>query len=255
MNVKGVDTAQKLEYRDAESISKCGLRFVGRYLVPNKLDTAWKALTELEATAIHVNGLAILLLFELDAKRSRKGKDAGEADGITAKTLAEEIGIPPSCAIYFCVDYDAPQSDYPLIEDYLYAAKQSVSPYKCGIYGKADLINSIKADYYMQCYAWSGGSLSQKTDIYQYEWQGGEEALSIKDKTGVAVDMNKCADMRSVGMWMPSKDSAQTEAEQAHAWCVENGIVDDSMRDISQFEVMLMRYNAMQNSTKTAPSF
>ena len=241
--IKGVDTAHKLTYSEAEAISKCGLRFVGRYLVPNKLNTAWKALTAWEAQDIRNNGLAILLLWETEASRAKKGKDAGDLDGKYAKELADGMNIPTSCAIYFCVDYDAPQTDYQLIEEYLYAAKQAVSPYKCGVYGKADLINSIKADCYMQCVAWSYGVVSDKTSVYQYEWQKGDEALEIKSKTGVDVDMDRCEDMHSAGMWMPDAVNEDTEVSDAHKWCADNKIVDDTMRDVSQFETMIYRYH------------
>ena len=241
--IKGVDTAHKLNSDEANALSQCGVSFVGRYLVPNASNTEWKALTEQEANAIRSNGLAVLLLWEIETSRAKRGAEIGEADGKRARQLAEGMCIPSTCAVYFCVDYDAPQTDYQFIEEYLYAAKQAVAPYKCGVYGKADLINSVKADCYMQCVAWSYGVISNKANVYQYQWQKGNEALEIKSKTGVDVDMDRCEDMWSAGMWMPNTENEDAEVIVAHKWCVDNKIVDDTMRDVSQYEIMMYRYH------------
>lgn len=235
MSYKGVDTAQKLTKENAVALKGCGVDFVGRYLVPGTYD---KALTEQEAHALLECGLGVVLIFEIEASRARKGEEQGRLDGEVCKSLAYAMDVPSDVAIYFAVDYDAPTSDYPAIESYLYAAKQSVSPYRCGVYGKADLINSVKADCYMQCCAWSNGVVSEKTNIYQYQWQGGKEAQAIKKETGVTVDMDRCENLQAAGVWIP-------KAETAHEWCVKNGLVDNSMRDVSQIEEIIYRYHKM----------
>ena len=238
---KGVDTIQHITKENAAALASCGISFIGRYLVPR---TYSKAITENEAQTILSSGLGILLIFEIEAARSKKGEEQGKLDGEGVKSLAYEMDVPNGTAIYFAVDYDAPTSDYPAIESYLYAAKKSVYPYKCGVYGKADLINSVKADCYMQCVAWSGGALSQKANIYQYEWQAGAEAQEIKKRTGVVVDMDTCDDLVSAGLWLPeTKDkSLDRQIEDATNWAKSVGIIVDGMHDMGQTCLAIYNY-------------
>ena len=238
---KGVDTVQTITKDNAVALADCGVSFVGRYIVPSKYS---KALTEAEASTILSSGLCILLIYEIDTDRARKGEAQGKIDGESVKALAYEMDVPNGTAIYFAVDYDAPTSDYPAIESYLYAAKKTVYPFKCGVYGKADLINSVKADCYMQCVAWSGGVLSKKANIYQYEWQYGEEAQEIKKRTGVVVDMDTCDDLVSAGLWLPeTKDkSLDRQIEDATNWAKSVGIVVDGMHDMGQTCLAIYNY-------------
>ena len=198
----GVDTASKISSVQAKALAEANISFVGRYLV----NPTWgKALTDDEAKRLLNAGLGILLIWETTASRARDGADAGKQDGYSAYSFARQIGVPDGCTIYYAVDYNAPKTDYPLIEQYLYAAKSACVPYRCGVYGKADLVNSVKADAYMQCVAWSDGLVSAKANIYQYEWQGGKTAQEIAKKIGVFVDMNSCGDLERAGIWMPPK--------------------------------------------------
>lgn len=222
----GVDTAQKLTSENAIALANCGMKFVGRYLVPRHYG---KSLTEPEAEDIRAAGLGIILIYEIDAARAKRGEEIGRTDGQEARYLAERMKIPTDCAIYFCVDYDAPKIDYPAIESYLYAAKAAVSPYRCGVYGKADLVNCVKADCYMQCVAWSYGMVSSKANIYQYDWQGGDEAQAITRKTGIPVDMDRCWDMNAAGIWKPIEKKHWYD--DAMKWAADNGIMNDGRPD------------------------
>ena len=221
MNIKGIDTIATITKDSAVKLKAEGYSFVGRYLVPWKMD---KAVSFTEAKTIRDAGLAVLLLFEISASRAKQGANIGATDGATAKQIAQEMGSPTATTIYFCVDYDAPKSDYQAIEQYIVAAKYACSPYRCGVYGKKDLIDSVKADAYMQCVAWSNG-VSSKADIYQYQWQGGPEAEALKQKLGFAVDLNKCNDMRKAGMWMPDTESHWYDEPMAYV--KDRGILND----------------------------
>lgn len=242
--VNGVDTAQKLTKANAEALANCGIEFVGRYLVPQYYS---KSLTESEADAIRSAGLGIVLIYEIEAARAKRGEEVGYSDGQEAKYLAERLGVPSDAAIYFCVDYDAPNTDYPAIERYIYSAKHGCAPYKCGMYGKADLINSVKADCYMQCVAWSYGVVSNKANIYQYDWQGGSEAQAIQKATGIPVDMDRCWDMRAAGIWMPPEQKHWYD--DAMKWAAENGLMNDGRPEdyMTRAEVatVLQRYDEL----------
>ena len=241
MSFIGVDTCAKITKDQAQKLSGCGISFVGRYLVNPAFN---KAITDDEAKRLHEAGLAVVLIWETTASRAREGAEAGKLDGYSAYSYAKQIGVPDGCAIYFAVDYDAPRTDYPAIEQYLYAAKLACAPYKCGVYGKADLVNSVRADAYMQCVAWSNGLVSEKANIYQYEWQGGAEAQKIAKETGVAVDMDRCDSLTSAGAWMPEADKPWYA--DAMQWAENNGLMNDGRPNdyITRAEIatVLMRF-------------
>lgn len=223
---KGVDTAAKITRKQAQAFAENGISFIGRYLVDPKFG---KALTDTEANGIRDAGLGILLIYETYATRAREGDAAGKQDGYAAYSYAKQIGIPDNCVIYFAVDYDAPRNDYDEIIQYLYAAKLACAPYRCGVYGKADLINSVKADAYMQCVAWSYGLVSNKADVYQYEWQGGAEAQELAKKVGVPVDMDMCDHFEKSGIWTPPEKKKWYS--DAMAWAQRQGLIRDGRPD------------------------
>lgn len=219
---RGVDTCAKISTLQAQKLAEQGVSFVGRYLV-NPLNS--KAVTDDEAKRIHDAGMGVLLIYETYATRCREGEAAGKRDGYEAYSLAKQMGVPDNTVIYFAVDYDAPKNDYAAIEAYLYAAKAACAPYRCGVYGKADLINSVKADAYMQCVAWSYGMVSTKNNIYQYEWQGGAEAQAMAKAVGVPVDMCRSADLNAAGIWMP--EQKKMWYDDAMAWTQQQGLIKD----------------------------
>lgn len=222
MTYLGVDTAKRISTPVAAKIAEQNISFVGRYLVNQTMS---KAITDDEAKRLHNAGLGVLLIYETYATRCREGETAGKRDGYEAYSLAKQIGVPDNMVIYFAVDYDAPKNDYAAIESYLYAAKSACAPYRCGVYGKADLINSVKADAYMQCVAWSNGMVSSKANIYQYEWQGGAKAQKIAKEIGIAVDMCRCADLEKAGIWMPEKQKMWYD--DAMKWAEQQGLIKD----------------------------
>ena len=219
---QGIDTAAKISANQANTLIDNGISFVGRYLVSQSMS---KALTATEATALRDAGLGILLIWETYANRAKGGAEAGRKDGAEAARLADQYGVANDCAIYFAVDYDALKSDYQAIEQYLCAAKAACAPYRCGVYGKADLINSIKADCYMQCVAWSYGAVSPKNNVYQYAWQGDNRAKELANKVGFAVDLDRCEDMKAAGIWMPPEEKHWYD--DAMKWAADNGLMND----------------------------
>lgn len=251
MIYEGIDTAAKINARAAKILRDNGISFAARYLVPNSGGTAWKALTASEAKDLRDAGLAILLCWETTADRMKGGYDVGLVDGATAKQLAQEMGVPSGTVIYFAADYAVPESDYESVYQYLFAATVSAYPYKPGLYGSENIVGAMNereaCDYFWQCVGGSNMFLDC-AKVIQYEWQGGADAKALASKVGFAVDLDAAETL--TGMWEPDKpkepETQNTEAEDAHRWCASMGIFDESMRDVSQVEIMLWRYHRLK---------
>ena len=239
---KGIDTAAKISARAAKTLRSEGFSFVARYLVPNTGGTAWKALTAAEAADIRDAGLAILLCWETTADRMKGGYDVGHVDGAAARQLAQDMGIPAGTVVYFAADYAVPESDYEAVYQYLYAASHSVYPYRAGLYGSENIVGAMNerqvVGHFWQCVGGSNEFLPCARTI-QYEWQGGPNAKALAAKVRFAVDLDSAETL--AGMWEP--DKPHTEEEDALRWAREMGIIDDSMRDVTQNVVMLYRYH------------
>lgn len=199
---KGIDCASRLSADAAARAKAAGFDFAGRYLVP---ETYGKALTKPEAEAITSAGLRILTVFETTADRVKGGANAGALDGFTAYKCARAIDMPESGIIYFAVDYDAGEFDFPAIAAYLSAARGQTGPYDIGVYGSYRVVEAMAARGvcrgFWQCVAWSSGAKSPALTVYQARWSGTPEARAAAAKIGVSVDLNECPDMLWAGIW------------------------------------------------------
>ena len=247
MKYLGIDTAAKISASAAQILRENGISFAARYLVPESGNTAWKALSAAEANGLLDAGLAVMLCWETSADRVKGGASAGNADGTTAKALAEAMGIPAGTAIYFAADYNVPESDFSAVYEYLYAASIVLKPYEVGLYGHEKLVHTMAqrsvCKHFWQCCAWSN-TLDASTEVWQYQWQGGTEAKALAAKVGFAVDLDSAGTLKA--MWTPEKPT--TEEEDALNWAREMGIIDDTMRDVTQTALMLWRYHRIYSN-------
>ena len=225
--ITGIDTAARLTAEHAAKIKAEDLSFVGRYLIPV---SNGNALTATEAAALREVGIAILLCWELTQDRAKRGASIGASDGARARQLAESMGIPKECAIYFAVDYSPAKGEYDAIAAYFLAAKTAVSPYQCGIYGPYAIVEAMKERIpslrVWQCVGGSGGKISVYNDVYQSHWQKTPQAIAVEKRIGVAVDLDECEDLRRAGMWMPVQEEKPWYAYTMD-WNAEKGIMND----------------------------
>lgn len=240
MIYQGIDTAARITPGMAKILRENGVSFAVRYLVPESGSTAWKALTAAEAADIRDAGLALMLVWETTAGRVKSGAAGGAEDAVKARKLAEDMGVPSGTVIYFAADYDVQESDLETVRAYYRAARVACGKYVIGVYG-GERVCKAMADagfsYLWQCVAWTNEFIPA-AHVIQYEWQFGSDAQALTTKVGVAVDLDSASTLN--GMWLPVQKD--TEAEDAHKWCVSVGITDASMRDVRQTELMLWRY-------------
>ena len=244
--MKGIDTAATISAAAAKTLKANGITFAGRYLVPAGM---WKDLKSAEIKALHDAGLAILLCWEIDTGDVKGGADRGLKDGRRAKALAEQFGVPAGTTIFFACDYCAVEADYPVIEAYIRAAQEAVTPYVAGLYGHAGLVDYLAEKgacaRFWQCVAWSGGRVSKHTDVYQYLWSGGTESKALAAKVGFDVDMDTCDDLAAAGLWLPEVKHWYDDTVK---WALKEGVVTETRPEdpATRAEVMQMIRNYNQ---------
>ena len=263
MTYDGIDTAARLTAEQAKTLRENGITFVARYLVPEGL---WKALTAKEAADIRAAGLALMLCWELGGEDLRQGAAKGAEHGARAKQLAEGLGVPAGVTIYFAVDYNAPASDFPLIEQYMLAAQTAMkNKYVAGLYGHERIVEYLgqrgSVKKFWQCVAWSN-VFSTFATVRQYAWQGDERAKAVQAKIGVAVDLDATETLS--GMWMPGNtydDGGDTIIEpqpvkptepwyaEAMAWAKDAGLINDGRPNDpvtrAELATILQRYDRL----------
>lgn len=211
---KGIDCMTPLTAVTAVRARTAGFDFAGRYLVPPDKYPG-KALTRAEAEAVTAAGLRLLTVWETYANRAKEGAAAGAFDGFAALQCARALDMPESGIIYFAVDYDAPEFDFPAIAEYLKAARAQTGPYHVGVYGSCRVVEAMKqrgiCRGFWQCCAWSYGKRSPALTVYQSDWSGTEAAKAAAAKIGVSVDLNECPDLDRAGVWTYTKEEEESD--------------------------------------------
>lgn len=148
---------------DLHALKACGYTGVVRYLAFDNPATASKLLRADEVAAIHAAGLTIRLNWESGGDDVLGGAAAGKLAGAEAARQANALGAPSSLPIYYSVDFDATAAQFPIIADYLTAARVA-SGRPVGVYGSAALIEAMvgrgaaSLGWQAQSTGWAGSS-------------------------------------------------------------------------------------------------
>jgi hypothetical protein len=209
---RGIDMAT--DARDvSQELKGSGLHFVARYY----RDPASRLppLSAEEARAVAAAGMKLVTIWQYKSNKPEHFSYAsGMADGMAAHRQAKAIGQPAGSAIYFAVDYNAPEVDIRrLIDPYfrgvaagLAAAAGKQREYRIGVYSSGAVCSYIKgarlAEYAWLSHsrAWAGygsfanwdikqgprsGALSFNHDMNEARGEFG--AFSVKGQTQFAI--------------------------------------------------------------------
>lgn len=153
--LSGCDSSSACTEDTISCLQENGLSFVGRYYSDTTHITG-KKLTAVEAQLLSSAGIDIVTVYE-DAPTSydyfSASRGTKDANGALAQALS--VGQPQESAIYFTVDYDAPQSDIDgNITAYFEAVAAAIgTQYVVGVYGSGDTCTAILQSGYAQL-AW-----------------------------------------------------------------------------------------------------
>lgn len=166
------------------TLRAAGKKFAVRYLYPDGQGGKGLDLSELQDLQQH--GIEVPVVYESYAARAKEGREAGQADAKLAQVGLTAIGLPTGMPIYFAVDYDAPESDQGVIDDYLRGAADILGVDRVGVYGSYWVVKRCAengtAKWFWQTYAWSGGRWYAGNHLEQY--------LNGQDLNG-AIDLNR----------------------------------------------------------------
>lgn len=140
------DTSTRLTITTATAIKNAGYTEVGRYLTNTPGGTLDKKMTTGELDVIKSVGLKIFPIFQTyGGAVTYFTKYQGRRDAETAKDAAQSFGFPPTCTIFFAVDYDALMADINSnIIPYFRGINEVINgSYKVGVYGPRAVCNRL----------------------------------------------------------------------------------------------------------------
>jgi hypothetical protein len=184
---------------DPAKLYAAGKRFAMRYVpyleqVYPTYKWAYKGLTDFERRQLREHGLSIGMVWETTAGRAREGYGAGRADAAMTIDGLEHCGLPADLPVYYAVDFDAnvgqrfwPPYHSGAIRDYLKGVASVIGIGRTGVYGGFYVIEWALRNGYArwgwQTYAWSGGKVSSRAHLLQYN--------NYASIGGQAVDLNR----------------------------------------------------------------
>ncbi len=164
----------------ARAIHDAGYVGVMRYL---SYDTTGKNITAAEANDLWAHGLQVGLVWETTADRVKGGAAAGQSDAREA--LRQANVFVHTGAIYFAIDYDAPESDQGVINDYFRACAQVIGFNRIGCYAGywplKRLFDAGLISFGWQTLAWSGGNQESRAHLYQNGGQAFGHSADVDD--------------------------------------------------------------------------
>lgn len=167
-NIEGVDYSWARP--GGATLKNAGKKFAVRYLYRD--GQGGKGLDASELQDLQNNGIEVPVVYESYAARAKEGHAAGVEDAKVAQAALGDVGLPSGMPIYFAVDYDAPESDQGVIDDYLRGAAEVLGADRVGVYAGYWIVKRCKengtAKWLWQTYAWSGGNVHPDIHLYQY---------------------------------------------------------------------------------------
>jgi hypothetical protein len=148
-----------------------GVKFVCRYISGSSLASNPKNISKTEFNNLVHGGIDVVLVWETTADRILGGHVAGVQDALAADAATGAlgaIGLP----VYFAADFDATEGQQAAINAYLDGVASVIGHDRTGLYAGfypiARAFNAGKIRYGWQTYAWSGGQLDGRAQLYQY---------------------------------------------------------------------------------------
>lgn len=134
-------------------------------------DTTGKNITHAEFNGYLAGSIAVGLVYEYGTAQSLNGFNQGWRDADLAQGQASSLGLPDSRPLFFAVDFQAQQSQLPVVASYFQGIASRISLARVGVYGDdlvvSYLLNTNNARWAWQTSAWSGQMIDPRIVLYQ----------------------------------------------------------------------------------------
>lgn len=168
-----------------------GSSFAIRYLS----DDPTKNLTRAEADELRAGGVDVVVVWETAAQRALAGFTAGADDARAALSQASACGIPVGRPIYFAVDFDETTGEAGAVDQYFRGVASILGVAHTGCYGGywavKRLFDAKLISYGWQTYAWSGGNLDKRAQLYQFSNNHSVAGVSVDFNHALATDFGQ----------------------------------------------------------------
>lgn len=173
-----------------------------RYVTDGGTSLPQKLLTYPEARTYLLNNIALVSNFESTGKVGN-GYSTGYQDAYVAIANHNNAGGPHNATIYFSIDYDAAESEQPIINDYFKGVYDYFAgEYEVGVYGGYWICKRLRDKYpnikVWQTLAWSGGQVLDNIEMLQ---RTGEIEIY-----GSRCDVNEIRKPGRIGAWQDTMD-------------------------------------------------
>lgn len=197
--IEGVDYSD--DHPSLAGLVEVGKRYVCRYVGAGRVS---KRLTPSEAVQIAAHGLHVIAVVSGAEDGLLGGAEVGKSWARDAHADALACGMPPGRPIYFSIDFDMTESQWPKVRDALVGAEHVLGKGRVGIYGSWLAIELAKRDgpaaWFWQAYApgWAGGRNRERHPAaHAQQYRNGVSLV------GGTVDLNR-AYRNDFGQWLPA---------------------------------------------------
>lgn len=200
----GVDASAHV---DPQALQRSPYCAIVRYLTPGGIELPQKLLTFGEARGYIEADIALISVWESNGKAGN-GWSTGWNDATMAMSNHLAAGGPTGSTLYFAIDYDAPEGDQPLIDDYIKGVYDAVGKmFTVGLYAGYWVCMRARQTFpdlrIWQTEAWSGPNVLDNIQMLQ---RIGQPTVG-----GVTVDVNEIRDIERLGYWQKANEMATNE--------------------------------------------
>lgn len=189
-------------------LANVGKVFAVRYVGPG---TTNKHLDPEEANSLAAAGVSIVAVAEGAEGSLLGGFGIGVDFALMASPHAAACGMPSDRPIYFAVDFDCTEAQWPQVHEALNGAAEVLGRNRVGVYGGFNVIEWAArdgaAEWFWQTYAWSGDRWSDHAHLRQTR-----NDVSL---VGGLVDLDT-AMVDDYGQWMPGKSGEESEDDMRY---------------------------------------
>lgn len=156
----------------AQQIKQWGYSGVQRYISHDSS----KDLSPAERDALRALDLTIGLVFESTAGEALNGFIAGHDDAAFANGVADSLGYPKDCTLWYAVDFDATAGQ---VQAY-FTGIGSIAGRPYAPYGGFNVIEYVMYPALgWQTVAWSGGKVSKRAGLLQNHFANGYDINTV----------------------------------------------------------------------------